>query len=188
MEKDQRPHEENPSKDFETIWESGDESRGSYSLVFVPNAVPSRLVYKKPALDIDIKLIPTKSVFYWQVNGTLDPDTIENLGMNVSQPRQGAKPPVVTESDLEQLGKYGKVAHAPDNPMSFDVEFTVPINNIYRFLYKVWRPIAHTKKFPESVPDYFLGGTDKNYRVLPQKIIYSNNIERNATLIVEKIR
>lgn len=176
-----------PRTNFEVIWRSGEESKfSSYSLVKVPNNVPFKLAYKKPSLSIDIDLAP-KDFFHWKITGKLDPDTLENLNMSISKPRLGNNPPVVEEKDLEKIRQYGEITDNSGQLTLFDAKITVPVNNIYRFLYKVWRPIAHTRKFSDLVPNYSLGQSDKNHRILPQKIIDSFDASRKVTLLVEKI-
>lgn len=172
---------------FEIVWQSGNESVGAYSLLRVPNTAPSKLVYKKPAIGINIELAPTESLFRWRVVGTLDPDTIENLGMKVTEPRDGDTPPFITNSDIEELRRYGEVASSPDLQTNFRINLVVPTNNIYHFLNRVWRPAALSKRLSIHVPDYNLGASNSGNRILPQKEILGRNKADVATLIVSRI-
>jgi hypothetical protein len=188
MENDHLPrHDIDPRTNLEVIWRSGEESRhAQYSLVKVPSDTPFKLTYEKPSKNIDIDLTP-ESLFRWKITGKLDPDTLENLNLSISKPRQGNKPPVIEEADLEKIRQCGEITDISGDKTLFDTEIIVSVNNMYRFLYKVWRPVANTRKFQDFVPDYSLGQSNKKYRILPQKIVNELDINRKVTLLVDKI-
>jgi hypothetical protein len=179
-------HDIDPRTNLEVIWRSGEESKhAQYSLVKVPNDIPFKIVYEKPSLNIEIDLVP-ESLFRWKITGKLDPDTLENLNLSISKPRSGNNPPIVTEADLEKIRQCGEIIDISGNKTLFDTKIIVPVNNMYRFLYKVWRPVANTRKFQDIVPNYSLGQSDKKFRILPQKIVNELDINRKVTLLVNK--
>jgi hypothetical protein len=175
-----------PKSGFEVVWRSGDESlHAKYSLVRVPIGAPVLLAYQKPRVGIDIDLLPVDPS-HWRVRGILDPDTIANLKFEVARQRDGKVPPAVEQADLDRIKGFGQVVEIPGWQRLFGMDLIVPTANIINFLYKVWRPIAHTKKVDRMVPGYYLGENGGHHMLLPQKEINEDGVRHRVTLEVRR--
>src|SRR5205807_9504810 len=104
------------STTFVVVYRSEHEGGYEYSLVRVPLGTPVSLHYEKPGLGLDVRLAPVTptGVYHWWVDGLVDADTIENLGLPVATRRAGRWPPVVEKAQLEQIRELGDIVRVTD--------------------------------------------------------------------------
>lgn len=174
---------------FEIVWQKkrGVLDTHIYTLMKVPIEIPSKITYTKSTSGIGISLTPI-SLFQWKVSGIIGTDTMENLNLEISRPRQRNNPPIVTQEDVKKISKFGMVIDLSNNRTRFNINITIPMDNIVHFLNKVWwEPLDKAKWDPKyHTPRFFLGGL-KGFRTLPQKTILNQQMRSGASLIVEKI-
>jgi hypothetical protein len=174
-------------RDFVVVYRSERKAGYEYSLVRVPLGTEISLHYEKPGLGLDTRLAPVTptGVYHWWVDGLVDADTIENLGLPVASRRAGSKPPVVERAQIEQIRELGDVVRVSDTLWSVDLELTV--NHVAGFLQRVWRPTRALEHRGDEIPSIHLGDDRRGIRLLPEKRFLLRQLPVNrSTLILEQ--
>ena len=174
------------SGDFVVIYRSERRGGYEYSLVRVPLGEAISLHYEKPGLGLDVRLAPVTptGVYHWWVDGLVDADTIENLGLPVASRRAGPRPPVVDQEQIEQIRELGDVVRVSETLWSADLELTV--NHIAGFLQRVWRPTQALTHRGDEIPSMHLGDAGRGVRLLPEKRFVLRQLPASrSTLLLE---
>jgi hypothetical protein len=176
-----------PPRDFVVVYRSARKGGYEYSLVRVPLGAAVSLHYEKPGLGLDVRLAPVTptGVYHWWVDGLVDADTIENLGLPVASRRAGSNPPVVERAQIEQIRELGDVVRVGGTLWSVDLELTA--NHVAGFLQRVWRPTRALEHRGDDIPSIHLGDAGQGVRLLPEKRFMLRELPASrSTLILEQ--
>jgi hypothetical protein len=173
--------------DFAEIYRSEREGGYEYALLRVPLGVAICLHYEKLGLGLDVRLAPVTpaGVYHWWVDGLVDADTIENLGLPVASRRIRNTPPVVGAAAIDQIRALGDVVVV--SPTLWSVDLELAVNHIAGFLQRVWRPTLAPAHREDPIPRMHLGDEERGLRLLPEKRFVLEHLPANrSTLLVER--
>lgn len=137
----------------------------SYSIVELPLNQRCYLGYEKRKADLRFDLVP-QDPDRWQINGVIDSDVIQNLALPVVHRRKGTWPPIINESNLSFIARFGRILKVHN---FFEVDLILP--NVYptHLLGTLWQPRKDNVICRDDQKRYHLGDPITNTRRLPQK-------------------